>query len=73
MKISDIVFDQVGCCGSHPRAEIRHVNGFVSHIEDGGDGSVTVTTFCANFVESGAVRYATDTAFNARMQADAAL
>lgn len=72
MKISEIVFDKVGCCGSHPYTEIRHPNGYVSHIQDGGDGSVTVTTFCANFVEAGPVRYSADADFAARIDADAA-
>lgn len=73
MKINEIVFDKAGCCGSHPYTEIRHQNGYVSHVQDGGDGSVTVTTYCANFVERGPVRYENDADFTDRITADAAL
>ena len=72
MQISKIVFDKVGCCGSHQYTEIRHPNGYVSHVQDNGDGSATVTTFCANFVEAGPVRYDNDADFSARLEADAA-
>ncbi len=73
MKISDIFFDKQGCCGSHQYTEIRQQNGYVSHVQDNGDGTVTVTTHGPGYVVTGSECCLDDASFNARMTADAEL
>lgn len=73
MKISEVVFNKSGCCGNHPYADIRHPNGYVSNVQDNGDGTVTVTTFGSNWVAVGPATYDNDAEFDSRMQSDATL
>lgn len=71
MKLSDLVFDQYGCCGTHTYAVARHENGKVSTVYDNGDGSYDVVTHAAGLLMRGQERYDTSARVDARLVEDA--
>ena len=71
IKFSDLKFDQVGCCDSHPWAVVNHANGRVSSVYDRGEGRYAVVTHAVGMVVRGEQLYATQGDVETRLQEDA--
>lgn len=70
MKIADLVFDNVGCCGTHKWAEIKQDNGKITQVFDNGDGTYDVATHYGGMLFRGQQRYETAAEADARIAED---